>query len=981
MNPQSKVYYEWARLTAMDSWWQYCTVAIIVLAILAYVSWLYQRDGIELPRGLRWSLLLLRIAAFTGLLLFFLNLQKRSEQPIARASRLAILVDSSLSMTLDAGEPLGDSLASDSSAVSIDAGYPDESRIEQVIRNFKNSELIDDFAAEHETSVYRFDASERPVLLASFKKKNEVTSATEGNATDSKWNWRLISMAIWTGTILLIISVVTLLITIYLRLRAAFAVQSTNADRSRRRPSLLGLGNELAPGILGYVTLGSVVATIVGVVLISAATLRGSDYNFRSLWNWVEPVGKSQLASQDSIDDESDLSEMRPSELDWETLLVAQGSETRLGEAIASILAREQNNPLAGIVVLTDGQNNSGLSPESAAVQAAAAQVPLYMIGLGSALDPTNVRLVNIDAPRRVFPGDRFRISATVQSTGFSGKSIPVQLRRRMASNSETAQDDKSFTVEQEKTIELAANGQLNAVDFEVLPPSIGRYSYEIQLLPPPLDANDKDNVSQTDVEVIEPKATVLILAGGPTREYQFVRNLLFRDATIQSHLLLQTGGPGMSQEADLLLTEFPSTAEDMAKYDCVLCFDADFMALEQASIDVLEEWVSSGAGGLVLIAGPVATPEWTGSAGNTDSRALKLRDMSPVILNSRGSRLISLGRFEGETVWPLVLSNESSSADFIDIANSKQLSAQAWKSFNGVYSFYATYQTKPGATPLAYFSDPTTTLDGAMPIYLASQFYGGGRVVFQGSGEIWRIREVDENYFNTYWTKLVRWSAQGRLLRDSDYGLLLTDKEEASLGEQVTIRAVLRDTQFKPLRQPSVVVNMIDPAGQLSPLTLTQFSGTGQEGVFVGQFLLRQAGKYQIRLDTKIANDAILTRQVIARVPALEIERPKRNDELLFAMSEQSGGAYFAGVQNAITGRSLRMDTPSAVEGQSSGSPPVSAIDEPLVKRITSRDQVNYLPGAPDREFQERWMTVLMLSIAAALSLEWLLRRLSRLA
>ncbi len=244
-----------------------------------------------------------------------------------------------------------------------------------------------------------------------------------------------------------------------------------------------------------------------------------------------------------------------------------------------------------------------------------------------------------------------------------NGKSLAVQLRRRSGSTQESA--DNNFTIEQETTIQIPEDGQMTAVNFDVSPPAIGSYTYDVKLLTSNQDTNKDDDIAASDVEVIEPKATVLIFAGGPTREYQFVRNLLFRDETIQSHVYLQTGGPGMSQEADELLTAFPSTPQEMAKYDCVVTFDADFLKLDQTSVEVLEEWVSSGAGGLVIVAGSVATLEWAGSGGNTDPKAALLRDMSPVVLNARGSRLVSLGRFESETLWPLNLTTESNGIDF----------------------------------------------------------------------------------------------------------------------------------------------------------------------------------------------------------------------------------------------------------------------------------------------------------------------------
>jgi hypothetical protein len=112
------------------------------------------------------------------------------------------------------------------------------------------------------------------------------------------------------------------------------------------------------------------------------------------------------------------------------------------------------------------------------------------------------------------------------------------------------------------------------------------------------------------------------------------------------------------------------------------------------------------------------------------------------------------------------------------------------------------------------------------------------------------------------------------------------------------------------------------------------------------------------------LADQTILTQQTVVRVPALEIQRPQRNDVLLNELAIRTGGTYWIGLDT------LRGD-PSTDRQETS----------PLVAAIEPRDQTNYVPGAPDAPFQQRLMTLLMALIAGALSLEWLTRRLSRLA
>ncbi len=244
----------------------------------------------------------------------------------------------------------------------------------------------------------------------------------------------------------------------------------------------------------------------------------------------------------------------------------------------------------------------------------------------------------------------------------------------------------------------------------------------------------------------------------------------------------------------------------------------------------------------------------------------------------------------------------------------------------------------------------------GKKPIYLATQFYGAGRVAFQGSGEFWRLRDVGEGFFDTYYTKFVRWAGQGRLMRDSDRGILLLDKQQAIVGEQVMVRAVLRDAQFQPTVMPDVKAKLLEPSGRSTPLVLTPIPDPSQPGVYLGQFFTKATGTYEVQLPVGgLADQQLLTQQVTVRVPALEIQRPQRNDPMLGELASRTGGRYWVGMDSLLTGQ--------------------------MPQSIDSRDQTNYLPGAPDREFQQRLMGILMALIVGCLSMEWLIRRLSRLA
>ena len=82
------------------------------------------------------------------------------------------------------------------------------------------------------------------------------------------------------------------------------------------------------------------------------------------------------------------------------------GLETRLGEAVLTVLQREGGDGLAGVVVMTDGASNAGTDPGAARQLAVNRKVRLFAVGVGSLALPDNVQLVNVQAPTDVHVGD-----------------------------------------------------------------------------------------------------------------------------------------------------------------------------------------------------------------------------------------------------------------------------------------------------------------------------------------------------------------------------------------------------------------------------------------------------------------------------------------------------------------------------------------------------------------------------------------------
>ena len=98
-------------------------------------------------------------------------------------------------------------------------------------------------------------------------------------------------------------------------------------------------------------------------------------------------------------------------------------------------------------------------------------------------------------------------------------------------------------------------------VKFELPPSELGHRVLGLHVKAPPGSSDASDKFLEGAVNVSEHQTHVLLLAGGPLRDYQYLRTLLFRDKSMKVDVLLQSGQPGMSQEASNILGEIPLLA------------------------------------------------------------------------------------------------------------------------------------------------------------------------------------------------------------------------------------------------------------------------------------------------------------------------------------------------------------------------------------------------------------------------------------
>lgn len=851
-----------ALVDGFSQWWQMPALVVALAAIVVFVLWMYRRDARELSWGLGLLLAVLRIGAFTSLVAAYLDFERTAEHEIVFASRVAVLVDASASMTIDDQLTMekrhNDSLVETVPTDPLDAAGSEQAiqtRSQRALEVLQDGGLLAALAPRHEVSVWRFEADAEPLQV-------------------------------------------------------------------------LPIG--------GFESAGPEKELVVG------------------------PVDESAEKA------EADAEAVASRKKDWSTRLAPEGFETRIGESLARVLDQEPVGVLAGVIVLSDGANNAGIDPAAAIAGLAKAGVPVFPIGIGSDQLPTNVRVSDLVVPSRVFPSDRFAVTGYLQAQGLAGQTVKVELTEATADEaiqvgSATDPDVQPGPKQLQSNrrigrlidaaeVVLGSDGELSAVRFDV--PGLeasGQRNLVLRVVSPPADRSPADNQQAVEIEVVDRVTQVLLMAGGPSREYQFMRNVLERDKSFAVDVLLGTASKGISQDARRILESFPASAEELAEYDVIVAFDYDWRRLDPAAQARLDRWVSRESGGLVLVAGNIFMDAWL-----ADPQTTVIRTLHPVELR-RSTQIVGEDPAGFEEPLPLVFSRDGQEAEFLWLGSSRIASQTVWSDFKGVFSCFDTTTAKPGATVYARASRPGSVgAINAEPIYFAGQFYGSGNVFFLGSGETWRLRALDDSLFERLSTQLVRHVSQGRLLRGSRRARVLVDRDRFAVGSNVVVRVVVAEGD---LGGAGVMCQVLGPDGIVLRVPLT--SEPNQPGVWQGAFVASREGAWRIDAELGGGSGEKVSRRVGARLPDRELAHPRLDRGLLEQLATLSGGqSHFLA------------DRPWNAQAS-----------QALANTIPDRSRREFETGAPDGDFKRRLNAMLLAIGIGLLCLEWIIRRLVKLA
>ena len=265
--------------------------------------------------------------------------------------------------------------------------------------------------------------------------------------------------------------------------------------------------------------------------------------------------------------------------LQRQELLQQMVGSTNLGDSLREVFNREANNMVQGLIVFSDGRSTqySSQAFEELRSRADRAKVPIFTVVVGEHRQPISIRITDLQAPEQARPEDKFPVRVEIDGEGLPHAAMDVLLDVTNPMNQKT-------TLSKAFKFNAGAGGPPHAqVEFEIDAALFGSSTTPGKL--PELEEGEwkflarvpkdkrevflqKEHQSrEAHVQVVKKPLRVLLFAGGPTHDYQFVRSMFVREVDqhrAELSICLQLQRPGVVQDVppDRLLKRFPERLE-----------------------------------------------------------------------------------------------------------------------------------------------------------------------------------------------------------------------------------------------------------------------------------------------------------------------------------------------------------------------------------------------------------------------------------
>ena len=596
-----------------------------------------------------------------------------------------------------------------------------------------------------------------------------------------------------------------------------------------------------------------------------------------------------QLYENGLLDELSESFQIRTFRFDNQTQRIAgseelseEGTASSIDQALSYVDDQLNGLPLGGIILVSDGADNSDDDPLATAQDFGARQIPVFTIGVGQEDIPQDIGIVDVRAAKTVLEGSVFNVQVAVNHQGYEGQEVELSI---MDGDTQVVSD----------VVILGAEGVTRRFELEITPERPDLIVYDLNVELQAGEIIDKNNsysflVDNTEKEALD----ILYLEGHPRNEYKFIRRAVSGDNSLRLATYLQTGPEKYYRQGIESATElssgFPEDREELFEYEAIVLGDIEFDFFDADQLQMLEDFVAERGGGF-LMSGMV-DEEFIGSP---------IADILPVTLVEEGFLPAHLrggirrgAHPTGELFYPRLTSNGEFSPVLRLSADDSENQA-LWRQLPELQGTYVTGRIKPGAEvliehPLLQYQNQ------ALPL-LASQRYGSGRSMSLTTASTWRwqmmLPAADESH-EILWRQILRWlsvSAPERITIEFD-------REFYNVGDEVNVKAIVLNNEYEADNDATLWMQTSNPLEEFIDAPMEW--DIEEDGVYRASFIAEEEGVYSLLVDVASAagetsdSSAEKTAAFVVTPSLREYTNAELDSGLMARIAEVSGGSYF---------------------------------------------------------------------------------------
>lgn len=555
------------------------------------------------------------------------------------------------------------------------------------------------------------------------------------------------------------------------------------------------------------------------------------------------------------------------------------GPRTELGQALDRTREELAGVPLSGIVVVSDGADNSDQLLAQSLVPLQAQGTPVFTVGLGDEVLERDIQIGRIETPRSVMKGGALAVDILISQSGFDGRTVTLQV-----------EDEGRIVNTQDVTLESSNEPTSVRIHFTLDERGPRRLRFRI----PPQEGElvSENNTRNVLIEVRDEPEKILYLEGEPRFELKFLRRAASADENLQI-VTLQRTADGKFLRLDVddpeeLIGGFPRTREELFQYRGLILGSVEASFFTHDQLQMIADFVSTRGGGLLALGGRRAFAQG-GYAGTPVEETL------PIVLEN--------APFQETERYFKELKVEPTRAGLIhaalQIGDTLATTEERWNSLPMVSTANPVSELKPAA--VALLTARNEDLQGEDQIVLAHHRYGRGRAaafLVQDSW-LWQMHAdvpIEDLSHETLWQQMLRWLIDG--VPDAVMADLPADR--AAPGEAVRVVAEVADSAFAAVNNAEVTARIVGPMPE--PIELTLDWTVDEDGRYEASFVPTELGIYEI--DIEATRDSLSlgmsTTFVNVAEESQEFFDPGMRASLLRRVAEDTGGQFYTAAELA---------------------------------------------------------------------------------